>query len=150
MSGELVRSHENQALVAINTKIGWTFLGSSEVTATANTSRTMVCVLRADVTQCDDILRSFSEVKSVGILDPTSGGTSKSAALEHLESVSLRHEAHKSKLPNEPLYVDNLVTGTDSVDEATRLFSEVRGTRKATDLQKMDLKFRRVNAAFGA
>ncbi|KAH9360270.1 hypothetical protein HPB48_005722 [Haemaphysalis longicornis] len=144
MSGDLVRTHENQALVAINTKLGWTFQGSStEVTATANTSRTMVCVLRADVTQCDDILRPFSEVESVGILDPMSSSTSKSAVLEHLENVSLRHgrnevalpwKAHTSKLPSEPLYVDNLVTGGDSVGEPTRLFSEARGIMKATGM----------------
>ncbi|XP_077535930.1 uncharacterized protein LOC144148229 [Haemaphysalis longicornis] len=101
MSGEFVRSQENQAMIAINTKLGWTFQGSStELTATATTSRTMVCVLQADVTQCDDILRSFWEAESNGILDPTSSGTSKSSALDHFENNgSFRHGRYQVELP---------------------------------------------------
>ncbi|KAH9364744.1 hypothetical protein HPB48_014877 [Haemaphysalis longicornis] len=145
MSGELVRSHENQGLVAINTKLRLTFQGSStEVTATPNTSRTMVCVLRADVTKCDDILRSFWEGESTAIWNPTSSGTSKSSTLQPFENnVSFRHErcevalplkAHTSKLPSESLYVDDLVTGGDSVKEATRLFSAAREIMKTAGM----------------
>ncbi|KAH9367125.1 hypothetical protein HPB48_021460 [Haemaphysalis longicornis] len=144
MPCESVRSYKNEALDAINTKLGWTFQGSStEVTAAANTSRTMVGALKADVTQCDDILRSCLEVESVGILDPTSSGTSKVTELGHVENVFLRHgrnevalpwKAHTSTLPGEPLYVDNLVAGADSVGEATRLFSEARGIMEATGM----------------
>lgn len=60
-----------QGLVAINTMLGWMLQGPSQKNDYfLDQNHSLVCVLRADVQEkMSDTLRSFRELKSLGISD---------------------------------------------------------------------------------
>lgn len=67
LTGEVSRFEENESLIGMNSKFGWTFQGTTTALATSRTSRMMVYVLRTHVVESDEIVRSFWEIESMGI-----------------------------------------------------------------------------------
>ncbi|XP_064465012.1 uncharacterized protein LOC135376442 [Ornithodoros turicata] len=74
LTGEIKRSRTNEGLVAMNSKLGWTFLGPSTVRGlVARQTKGMICVLRAspkpELGLLSDDSKRFWELEKIGITD---------------------------------------------------------------------------------
>ncbi|XP_042148992.1 uncharacterized protein LOC121837441 [Ixodes scapularis] len=87
MTGEVTRSKTCSTLVALNTKLGWTFQGRTSILKSQkNHSNLVVCVLQITGTeQVEGALRSFWELESLGITDSEDQMSETSQVMRHFE-----------------------------------------------------------------
>lgn len=87
MTGEVTRSKTCSTLVALNTKLGWTFQGRTSILKSQKThSNLVVCVLQITGTeQVEGALRSFWELESLGITDSEDQMSETSQVMRHIE-----------------------------------------------------------------
>ncbi|KAG0434866.1 hypothetical protein HPB47_018820, partial [Ixodes persulcatus] len=87
VTGEATRSKTCSTLVALNTKLGWTFQGRTSIVKSQEThSSSVVCVLQITGTeQVEGALRSFWELESQGITDSEDQKSETSQVMRHLE-----------------------------------------------------------------
>ncbi|XP_064481011.1 uncharacterized protein LOC135394265 [Ornithodoros turicata] len=106
-TGDIRRYHANDALVAMNTKFGWTLQGPSAVRSfAARQTSNMICVLRANVNlnqeNSDDVLNRFWELENIAILDECPSADID-PPLKHLqETATVKDGRYEVRLPWKP------------------------------------------------
>lgn len=123
VKGEIRRYGPNGAIVAINSKLGWTFQGpTTERSLIARQDCNHVSVLHvgtlAEDTRCDQLFERFCSLEGVGIVDEYQS-SEKDVVLEEFEkTVKLKEGRYEVKLPWKP--VDSPMSDNYDVAE-TRL-----------------------------
>lgn len=101
MTGELSKPGNRETFIAINSKFGWTSQGSTEYSSSKKVnSRVIVCVLKTHVEVDDELIRSFSELESMGISDTANKKIEMSSTRQHFEKkTELRGGRYEASLP---------------------------------------------------
>ncbi|XP_037528988.1 uncharacterized protein LOC119406321 [Rhipicephalus sanguineus] len=87
LTGEVLRCEDNDSLIAMNSKLGWTFQGRTTfLTSQCATTRMMVCALKTQVVESDEFLRTFWELEHLGISDSVERPSEVSKVMQHFES----------------------------------------------------------------
>ncbi|XP_037505495.1 uncharacterized protein LOC119381810 [Rhipicephalus sanguineus] len=101
MTGEIHRPKSEENLIAINSKFGWTFQGSTDHwSSKAVDSRVMVCVLKTQVEDGQELIRSFWELESISISDTGNKEIEMSSTMQHFEeTIEMRGDRYEVSLP---------------------------------------------------
>ncbi|XP_037506439.1 uncharacterized protein LOC119382671 [Rhipicephalus sanguineus] len=101
LTGEVSRCEGNESLIALNSKFGWTFQGStSHLMSQTTATRMMVCVLKVQATDSDEFLRSFWELENIGITDTIGKLPETSKTMIQFEkTISFRNGRYEVALP---------------------------------------------------